>query len=119
MIESDLYDLLRTAPAITALVSARVYESVLPAGAPLPAIVWRRVSDSPINTLGGESDTQSGLYQIDIWGAHFGEVVPVKDAIMAAMRHAPLFTAVRRGAIPYFDEPTGKHREIMDYSIRQ
>ncbi|MGR8921869.1 MAG: tail completion protein gp17 [Gammaproteobacteria bacterium] len=51
--ESDIYDDLSGAAAVTALVSTRIYPDVRPQDDALPAIVYLRESTEPINTISG------------------------------------------------------------------
>lgn len=84
MIESTLYSILSSAPAITAITAARIYPLVLPEGSPLPAIDYSIVGGAAKST----QDTRSTVrlrWEVNCWGASYGDAVTLRNTVVQSL----------------------------------
>ena len=81
-IEQTLVAYLVTVPALTALVSSRVYPLVLPQNAALPAIAYQRISGPREHSHSGPSGLAHPRIQLACWAATYAEA----KAVAAALR---------------------------------
>lgn len=101
------------APLAAGGCSYAVNENVPPV---YPYIVFMRVV-SPTNvSLGGPSDVQNSLFQIDAWGLQISVADAVERAIEAALAAAS-FTAIQQDQRDGYDENAKAYRCSADYSI--
>lgn len=83
--KGDLYDYLKGAPAVAALVSDRVYPQTVPTAADLPWIAMTKVSSPSIRTLGGDCGVENPSFRLDVWAATSETADAVADAIRNAL----------------------------------
>lgn len=84
--EDDLIALLRTAPAVTALVPATsINWRRHPQGAALPSIVLRVINDRPEYVVSDTTDFSSARVQIDCWALSYGAAKNVSRAVLARL----------------------------------
>lgn len=82
---------LRTDPAVSALVSARIYPKLMPQPPDLPAIVYQRISRTPDDLLDeGPARDEDWRLQIDCYAAKNDDVQELADAVRAALDGKPL-----------------------------
>lgn len=103
--ESALVAYLATWPGL-ADVAARVYPRVAAQGAPLPRIVYLRVSTTLSDTQDGPELVQSAEFQFDVYAARYLDAVrlgrALQDALAAVSRSGRLIAAAVRNV---FDGP--------------
>lgn len=92
--EAAVFALLSAAPAITALVGARVYPGGLPEGQPLPALVIEHISSVRLGRLDAQASTHptQTRVQVNLLAATYLQLKALRDAVTAALQF-------QRGAI--------------------
>jgi hypothetical protein len=84
MIESTLFSILSSAPAITAITSTRIYPLVLPDECTLPAIDYSIVGGAAKST----QDTRGTIrlrWEVNCWGASYGDAVTLRNAVVQSL----------------------------------
>jgi hypothetical protein len=79
--EKDLYSLITTSSAITALVSNRVYFVLQPKGTSIPSIVLSLVTTNDLYESSGCTGLREGVWQIDCYGADYYTAKSVSKAV--------------------------------------
>lgn len=72
-------------PALTALISGRLYPSRRPQGALLPAVTYIDVSDEKLHTLAGQSKQESPVKQFTVYAATKPSAKAVANQIKSAL----------------------------------
>ena len=119
--QSELRSFLLADATLTALVGSRIYPSVLPAGATLPAIVYFRVGGrtehKPQSMMSGET-TRNFTVQVQAIALNYDQADAIEEAVFSRM--ATL--AGTFGARPLaetqdlYDETTKQYITASDYS---
>lgn len=103
---------------VSALISDRVYLHALQPDCAYPAVAMVAAGDTPINDLDGEDAMRKERWQLDCWATSFADVEAAAAAVMTAMGTAGVdFTAVRLSGSPQFEDASGLHRILLEYSI--
>ncbi|MDQ6434391.1 DUF3168 domain-containing protein [Mesorhizobium sp. LHD-90] len=117
--------LLSAAPAVTGIVSDRVYYSVAPQGAALPYIVMVGTAETDEVLLQGQAQFPEGLVSVAMYGADFPTIESLGDAVISALADASgLYRGheakVQRDGGGSFDFlPADRtHRRIESFSVR-
>jgi hypothetical protein len=86
--ETAVYSLLSGAGAITAIVSTRIYPTVLPVGVPTPAIVYELISSWRDGALDAYATTHltRARVQINLLSADHAVLLTMRAAVFAAMQ---------------------------------
>lgn len=80
--EADLYTLLATHGALTALVGTRIYPSAYEQHADDPCIRYQKITGGPGLYHGGSDGLSSDLVQIDIRARSFASAKAVRDVLV-------------------------------------
>jgi hypothetical protein len=113
MSEEDLYQLLSTSPAITALVGDRVDNGDLPEGRQLPAVTFMYVSGRHLNTLhGGFTGHSHNRWSISVWGKTYAQCKELQQAVIDTMAGHILLAIM-----PLHERDKQLYRFALDYSI--
>lgn len=83
--EQALYSILSDDTAVKALVAARIYPSIIPPDAALPAIAYQRVSAMRVKSHGGPSSLARPRFQITCLARSYGSARAVADATRGAL----------------------------------
>lgn len=116
---AKIFDLLTTAPGVSALVGTNVFPNYVPKDSNPPAIVYFVLSALPTRSLTG---TGVGLVdsqvQIDAWGTTYLEAHAIAKEIIAALDHytEPGFRFEEDRRRDLFDPETGYHRVSMQFN---
>lgn len=115
MIEKDLFDTLKNDATVAGLVGTRIYPLHMPQGVPMPAVVYQRISTTPINSLDGDTGVDAVRMQVSCWAATYLASRALSDAVRAAVTgNMPAVTEMdmtdRDDELQYF-------RTIMDFRI--
>ncbi len=107
--------------AVAALVSTRVFPSLIPQGSTMPAIVFAVVSDVPENALTGDSTTRlvNARVQIDCYSKTYLEAHAVSaavDVVLSALS-SPDLSAWREISRDLYDDEAQLHRVSMDFAV--
>jgi hypothetical protein len=84
MIEQNIYQLLSTAPAITALIGTRAYPVVIPDDPTLPAISYSIVGSSAKATF-TTAGTQRFRIEVNCWGSTYGSAITLRAAVISSL----------------------------------
>jgi hypothetical protein len=84
--EQAVFAVLAANAAVAAIVADRVYPTVLPQSAEVPAIVYTRVSADHTHTLGGASSLASGRVQVNCWADSYAEAAELARAVRLAVQ---------------------------------
>tara|TARA_R110002020_G_scaffold131911_1_gene294787 strand:- start:2772 stop:3155 length:384 start_codon:yes stop_codon:yes gene_type:complete len=84
--EDELVDLLMAAPAVSALIGARVYWGERPQGGDLPAIVLHLVGGGEGATLSGGDGLEICRVQVDAWSATPRGSIDLRRAITRTLQ---------------------------------
>lgn len=98
-IESAVIARLKATAAVTALVSTRVWNLILPQKPTLPAIRVQIVTDPQIQHLRGSVDAAPARVQVDCYGAEANGYAPVEaiaDAVDTALTGEPFTSGGRK-----------------------
>lgn len=79
MIDPAIYSLLTANPALSALISTRVYPVGLPQEKPLPGIAYNAYDMRPV-ACRGESSTQQGTLELIVLASSYASLSAVLDA---------------------------------------
>lgn len=85
MIETGLYEFLRDAATVNAIVSGRVYPVYLPQSPIYPAITFQRISGPRVRSLTGPSNLAHPRIQVDCWAATYNAAKELADAVRIAI----------------------------------
>lgn len=114
MIEDDFYSELSNYAGITAIVSDRVYDGVLPQGISYPAIRFFGVSFPPIDDSDGVDTQINRRYQVDMWGPSKATLNSLREEIFNALDNS---TKLTYAAISLFDLPYDSKDELFGVSL--
>lgn len=91
-LEAAIYDILKSAAGVTALVggpaSPRIYPLTIPQGKDMPAIVYQLVNSGVEFTCEGDGDLRTDRVQISVWAADPDDARLLAEAVRAAMQAA-------------------------------
>ncbi len=110
---------LTTTPAVTAMVSGRIFPNYVKQGVTFPAIRYFVIDDIPSNTLDGFS-LRRGMVQVDAFAKTYLQAQALADAIEGA-----LLTNFRGPAVAcwiiarrdWYEEATEVHHVSIDVSM--
>lgn len=98
MLKSALHQYLATCTGLVALVpAARIYRGRRPAGSPLPAITYWRVSEVDEDHQEGATGLAQARYQFDIWAAADSAAEAIRVELRGAL-HGLSHTTIGTGA---------------------
>jgi hypothetical protein len=116
MIEEALYSHLSTSTGLTALVSDRIYPIMMPQDPTLPAITYQRISNSPVNTIGGFASLDNPHIQFDCWATSYSSVKALGDKLRKTIAAATTFNALQMSDQDLYEADTEIYRVSMDFS---
>lgn len=120
-LETKIFSLLTTAPAVAALVGARVYPKVLPPKTRLPAITFERVSGNHDADLAGNSGTENPRIQVSCWALGYVQAKDMAKAVRTAMITATTaangFTAITLTDGDLYEDAQLYHCVWTDFSV--
>jgi hypothetical protein len=93
--ETALRARLLTALPVTALVLQRVAWIDRPQSDALPGITLQLVTDKRTQNMTGFDGMQPGYVQADLWAATYAQAKALKEAVIAALTPAGIFSGVR------------------------
>lgn len=113
--------MLIAAPAVSALVGARIYPSVAPQGVARPFVVLTLVSAVPSHTHDGlPADLlEAARVQVDTYGTEYDAthtVAKAVDDVLGALAGTPL-SATRESMRDGYEPETALHRVTADYFV--
>jgi hypothetical protein len=119
MIEEAVLDVLDDDEGVQDIVGDRVYAMVRPQGDPLPALVWQRISTSPVTSLAGDS----GVDEVRIQFSCYAETLLAARELAAALRAAICGASeLKATTVLLFDDQdpdTRNFRVVVDFSLWQ
>lgn len=118
MIEQDLIDVLDGDSAVTEFVDDRIYPMTMPQGYALPAIVYSRVSTTPVTSLDGDTGVDSVRFEISCYAKTLLEAKQLATAVRAAINASEL-KSIPVMWIDMQDPETKSYRAIVDFNIWQ
>lgn len=77
--------ILLASSTLTDLIGNRVYPNYVPQNAAMPAVTYQRISGPRDHTFDGPSGLVQSRYQLNSWGATYGDMESVADAVRIAM----------------------------------
>ncbi|MFW1676454.1 tail completion protein gp17 [Pontibacter sp. JAM-7] len=108
MTEAQIYTLLSAAFSGT----ATVYNGWLPERANLPAVTFEYVSDTPENTLAGDTGISRVRYSFSVWADTGSSADSLKNTLLST-----LASYYRVGLVPLHDEEQNYYRYAIDYTF--
>ncbi len=91
-IENEVFKVLSTTAAITALVSTRIFPAFIPqAATAFPALVYEKTGGSRINSLSGYTGLQNPIIEINVHAERTTTLQAVSTVVLAAMDASTLF----------------------------
>ena len=97
---------------------SRVYPLLRAEGSALPAIVYSRVSNAPINSLDGSSGLDAVRIQIDTYAATYAQAKAIADQVRGLMQ-AGLFKALLQTDFDAYEPDTKLFRVTQDFACWQ
>lgn len=87
-LEGDLYTKLNssTARALSGLATGKIYQNALPIGKALPALVYSRVSDTPVHAMGADANLRAARFQFDCLSTSPSQGKTVAEGVMTSLR---------------------------------
>ena len=125
-IESVLYDRLTTHAGLAALTVLRIYPNVLPQGATMPAISYRRVSAGRPSAMGSDIGIVRARFQFDVWANNYDEadgVRPIAEQVRQALQRwntagPPVVQEVFfLNETDLYEPQTGLHHVALDFEV--
>lgn len=116
MIEEALYSHLSTSTTLMALVSDRIYPIMMPQDPELPAITYQRISNSPVNSMGGHGGLDNPKIQIDCWATSYSAAKALGDKLRKTIATATAFNSVQLNDQDLYEDGTEIYRVSMDFS---
>jgi hypothetical protein len=119
MIESAVRNLLLSYPAVTVLVSTRVYPDILPQDPAYPAITYQEISGPRDYTLDGPDGVVTHRVQLDFWGATAASAAAVRDAVegsISGVHHIDTGSPAIRIHGVFIDNSRGSFESALDAS---
>ena len=112
-IENEVYKVLSTTVAITALVSTRIFPAFIPqAATAFPALVYEKTGGSRINSLSGYTGLQNPIIEINIYAERTTTLQAVSTVVLAAMDTSTLFKSHA------LDEPFDSYDDDVEIKTR-
>lgn len=108
-IESGLFNLLKTIPAV----GSRVYPLIFPQNPTYPAIVYQRISSIDTGAMDGTESLDMARFQIKVYALKFSDAVAVRDAVKAVMSGK----ANKLMHMSGYENDTKLYSEMIDYQI--
>ncbi len=91
-LEAAIYDILKSAAGVTALVggvaSPRIYPIGMPQGKPMPAVVYQQITSLVEFTCEGDGDLRTDRVQITCWDDDPDGARTLAEAVRTAMQAA-------------------------------
>lgn len=113
MKDIDVLNYLEADTAITNIVGTRIWTTWLPEQAAFPAITCNYVSDTPINTITGDTLKAREIVAVNCWARDKVTLNTMINAVKARMNGF----AVRQNTVDLNEEEQGIYRFSIDYSI--
>lgn len=85
-VEADIYTRLSGYTTLAALISTRVYPSLLPQNATYPAVSYRRVSSERPPVMGDDTGIVRARFQFDAWAQSYSGMIAVKELVREALQ---------------------------------
>jgi hypothetical protein len=115
MIEAQLNAHLRSK---VTLVANRVYPSVLPEGATLPALVYTRISGHRVHAHDGYTGLANPRFQVTAHANSFSEMMQVAAQVRDAILDWPEYPqALLDNEVPLYDNDLQKHYMVTDFTV--
>jgi hypothetical protein len=114
-LEDKLYTLLSGDAAVAAIVSSRIYPDEAPQGIADPYLTYQRIASGRDYTLGGYSNLENPIIQVDCWAADNETRNTLRDAVIAAMRASGTFQIGDDN--PRHSKEDGMFRASVDFSV--
>lgn len=119
MIEQDIVASLNANATFNALVGGRLYPLFTPQNAPLPAVVYTRVSTTPENSLLGFSQLDQVRIQFECLAQTVLEAKNLAVVLRAALDAVPSLKATCVYVADDVDADTRNFRVFVDYNFWQ
>lgn len=119
MIETDIYTVLSTSTAVSAQVGNRIYALTRPQDDALPAVVYQRVSTSPVVSMLGDSGLDSVRIQISCYARTLFEAKSLSTAVRTAITGAATLKSVTVMVVDGQDPETRNFRVTTDFNLWQ
>lgn len=85
-VETVLFSRLSGFAGLNALISNRVYPTVIPQNSPLPVVSYRRISTTRESAMGSDTGIARARFQLDSFAESFSAVRPVAEQVRAALQ---------------------------------
>lgn len=85
-VEADIFSRLSGYTTLAALISTRVYPSLIPQNATYPAVSYRRVSSERPPVMGDDTGIVRARFQFDAWAQSYSGMIAVKELVREAMQ---------------------------------
>lgn len=118
MIETDLFSHLSTDAAIVALVSERVYPSIMPQDCTKPAITYTIVNNRELQAINSREPYGFDVrVQVDCWAKTSLEALELRDSVQTAMH---LFAHKAHGfnSRTLYESETKLHRQLIEFNLK-
>lgn len=83
--EAGIIALLLAGPAVSAIVSTRVFPLSRPQGSALPSITVQRISGAPLYADEGEVGLNNGRVQVDCYGISYADAKDLSAAVKSTL----------------------------------
>lgn len=117
MIEESLRTALVSAPAVAAIVNARIYPVVAEDTAATPYITYMNASSTRAPSMSAPGTLRNARIQIDCWAATYAQAKALAAAVRAAVEGSAAFKAVLLLEQDGYESQTKTHRQLIEFSI--
>ena len=120
-VESELRTRLESSTAVSALVSTRVYPTVLPQDVTLPAVSYFKVSGVRTHAMGTDPGLAHPQVQVSCWGATYTSAHAVKEAVRSALSRwastGVVLDTFLDNEVHLFESDDDTHHIALDFTI--
>lgn len=122
-VEADIFSRLSGYTTLAALISTRVYPSLLPQNATYPAVSYRRVSSERPPVMGDDTGIVRARFQFDAWAQSYSGMIAVKELVREALQryHGTATVEILETFIlmdmDLYEDDTRIHHGVIDVEI--
>lgn len=122
-IETVIYSRLTGYAGLSALVSTRVYPSILPQSVTYPAVSFFRVSSERPHAMGVDAGVVIAMYQFDVWASTYTAARQVAKQLILALQRWRTSTGVTvqdafiEGETEFYEKDILLHHIAVDVTV--
>lgn len=117
MIQTQLVLILLADADVIDLIGSRVHPMRMPQRGSLPAVVYQRVSMTPVNSIAGDSGLDNVRLQVTCWARTYAQAVDLAAKVRSAITSSANLKALTETELDTEDAETRSYGVITDYHI--